>query len=153
MNNKLKEYVNKITEKDNDVYNRQKKFTEKVCELLNITNNELSTIVHKTPNHQLILKIEERLYCIASHQFLQGWNVFFHITKAPVLIHNINEIDACDLHRSQGTSSYSFTVSDIIIQHCYDAIKSNRFTIISQLERSELISNKTQRIVDNIFRK
>ena len=63
-----------------------------------------------------------------SHKIINNWDSLFHITKNNVDIHNIRSSDSFDIHKSQGTASYSFTGNKIL-----------RHTIIKQLDRGNFI--------------
>lgn len=132
MTNDVKTFLNNLNKKENQVFAAQQVFTNKICELLGITTQELNECVMKIGGYRFVLYLpSENIYLIASQQHLLGWNIFFHITKENVCIHNISQWDAFDLHRSQGTSSYSFTADQTLINKIYKSIERKNFKIIT----------------------
>lgn len=125
---KMKQYI----DVQNAEYNKSiqleismRKFKEDVKLTLSLTDADIEKMIS---NGATIYLTKLDLYLIPSHKIINNWDSLFHITKNNVDIHNIRSSDSFDIHKSQGTASYSFAGNKIL-----------RHAIIKQLDRGNFI--------------
>ena len=126
---KMANFIDKINHEDNKNLEfdlSMCEFKENVKKALNIDEGVVENLYDK----KICLQLTKLNYClIPSMQTNIGWKYLFHITRKPVIIHNISSSDALDIHKSQGTSSYSFTSDKTLLSKIIKELEAGNFTM------------------------
>lgn len=123
---KLVSQLNEQNEKNLQIDLSMCKFKDNVKKALNIDE---SVVENLADNNQCIYLTQLNYCLIPSMQINVGWKYLFHITRRPVIIHNISSSDALDIHKSKGTGSYSFTSDKTLLSKIIKELEEGNFTV------------------------
>jgi hypothetical protein len=102
------------------------KFKENIEKTLNINEKTINELYDE---RAFIHITKLNYYLVPSIQNNVGWKLLFHITRKPVIIHNISSSDALDIHKSKGTKSYSFTNDRTLLSNIIKELEEGNFTM------------------------
>ena len=126
---KMANFIGKINQEDN----KNLEFDLSMCEFKENVKKALNideSVVEKLADKKQCIYITQLNYClIPSMQINVGWKHLFHITRRPVIIHNISSSDALDMHKSNGTASYSFTSDKTLLSKIIKELEEGNFTM------------------------